>query len=233
MSSDTAAMIAKEDRKLNEWREIVNARKEVVSSWSLERSQIEASKFVKNYQSIDPYTFDDRFYARVDMMRDCDANAFYMNAVKEVAPQIFNKAMFEMIQRMQNLEAREIGIPKPKYLVEMENEGRLLAAKVSPETVQTLAKNLVDGLFSKPYSSIDQKLTFSQTCIETSSIFKSEIARTVPELLTIAQKHKEDHLKQYASSTNVVPTPYQQGKQSVNLSHAKDLKVSEARTIKR
>lgn len=233
MDSDTTAMIAKEDRKQSEWHEIINARREIVASWPRDRCQIEAAKFVKNYSTIELFSLDDRFYARVDMMRDCDANNFYMDAVKEVAPQIFNKAMIEMIQRRQNLEAREIGIPKPIYLVEMENEGRLLAAKVSPETVQTLAKNLVDDLFSKPYSSIDQKLTAIQTCIETSPIFKSEIARTVPELITISQKHKEDHLKQYASSTNVAPTPYQQGKLSVNLSHAKDLKVPEARSIKR
>lgn len=55
MDSETTAMIAKEDRKLNEWREIINARKEEVSNWSRDRSQIEAAKFVKNYSAIDAY----------------------------------------------------------------------------------------------------------------------------------------------------------------------------------
>lgn len=40
MDSDTTAMIAKEDRKQSEWHEIINARREIVSSWPRDRCQI-------------------------------------------------------------------------------------------------------------------------------------------------------------------------------------------------
>lgn len=232
MDSETTAMIAKEDRKLNEWREIINARKEEVSNWSRDRSQIEAAKFVKNYSAIDAYTLDDRFYARVDMLRDVEANSLYKEAVKEAAPKIFNKAMIEMVQRLQNKESSITGIQKYAHEVEEEKQERLHASQLTPEKFRDHANGHIGDLFS-PRSAIGDKLRVIQIYIETSPIYKAEVTRILPEIISVAKKNKEEDLRRYATLSNTVSTPYQDGKLKVNLSHAKDLKAPESRSLKR
>jgi di/tripeptidase len=146
MDSETTAMMAKEDRKLNDWNRIVDARKADVASWSRERSKIEAAKFLSDYQHETVFVGHNGFYARVDMLRDVEANSLYMEAVKVAAPKIFNQAMTEMTQRLQN---------------------------------------------------------------------------------------KAENLRRHSTLSNTASTPYQDGKVKANLSHAKDLKPQEPRSIKR
>lgn len=145
MDSDTTAIMSKEDRKQNDWTRIVDARKADVVTWSRERSKIEAEKFVRNYQHETEYAGHNGFFARVDMMRDVENNPFYLEAVKEAAPKIFNQAMIEMTQRFQN---------------------------------------------------------------------------------------KAEDLCRHSTFSNTTSTPYQDGKAKANLSHAKDLKAPEPRSIK-
>ena len=230
MDSETTAMMAKEDRKQSEWREIINARINEVSSWSLERAKVEAAKFAKNYTMHYPHSLDDRFYSRVDMLRDCAANTLYKDAVKNAAPQIFNKAMIEMVQRKQNFADRELG-PKPEYLVELEKETRLHASRITPDSVQSLAKSHIENLFDSD-SSIGQKLTIIQICIETSPIYKAEVAQILPEIISVTQRHKENDLRLYTTSPNIASSPYQEGKLKVNLSHAKDFIAPASRSLK-
>lgn len=232
MDSETTAMMAKEDRKLNEWNRIVDARKADVASWSRERSKIEAAKFVSDYQHETVFVGHNGFYARVDMLRDVEANSLYMEAVKEAAPKIFNKAMIEMVQRLQNKEFSITGIPKPAHEVEVEKQERLHASQLTPEKFRDYANSHIEHLFS-PTSAIGDKLRVIQIYIETSPIYKAEVAKILPEIISVAKNNKEEYLRRHATLSNTASTPYQDGKLKVNLSHAKDLKAPESRSIKR
>ena len=140
--------------------------------------------------------------------------------------------MIEMVQRLQNKEFSITGIPKHAREVEVEKQERLHASQLTPEKFRDYADSHIRDLFS-PRSAIGDKLRVIQIYIETSTIYKAEVMQILPEIISVAKKNKEDDLRRHATLSNTPSTPYQDGKLKVNLSHAKDLKASEPRLIKR